>query len=52
MEAALADTDEVTGYRAGALLRQRMERLGISKWHPDPVAAYEAAEAERRATAK
>jgi hypothetical protein len=36
MEAALADQDEVRGYRAAALLRQRMQRLGVSRWHPDP----------------
>jgi len=46
MAAALADPDEQRGYRAAALLRQRMERCGVSKWHPDPVAACEAAEAK------
>ena len=52
MEAALADTDEVTGYRAAALLRKRMPRCGVSRWHPNPVAACEANEAEQRQTAK
>ena len=47
IEAALADTDEVSGYRAAALLCQRMQRCGVSRWHPDPVAACEAAEAKR-----
>ena len=46
MADALADTDEQRGYRAAALLRQRMERCGVSRWHPNPVAACEAAEAE------
>jgi hypothetical protein len=45
---ALNDPDEQSGYRAAALLRQRMERAGVSKWHPNPVAACEAAEAEQR----
>jgi hypothetical protein len=36
------------GYRAAALLRLRMERCGVSRGHPDPVAACEAAEAEQR----
>jgi len=49
---ALADTDERSGYRAGALLRLRMERCGVSKWHPNPVAACEVAEAEQRQAAK
>jgi len=47
IEVALADTDEVSGYRAAALLCQRMQRCGVSRWHPDPVAACEAAEAKR-----
>jgi hypothetical protein len=50
--AALKDQDETRGYRAGALLLQRMERCGVSRWHPDPVAACEAAEAEKRQAAK
>jgi hypothetical protein len=48
MAAALNNTDEQSGYRAAALLRQRMERCGVSRWHPDPVAACEAAEAEAK----
>jgi hypothetical protein len=49
---ALVATDDRsarTGLRAAALLRQRMERCGVSRWHPDPVAACQAAEAELRA---
>ena len=51
---ALADTDELSGYHAAALLRQRMQRCGVSRWHPNPVAACEAAEGEakRQTTAK
>ena len=36
--------------REGAELALRMQRLGISRWHPDPAAAIAAA--ERRAAAK
>jgi hypothetical protein len=46
MAAALNDPDEQRGYRAAALLRQRMERCGVSRWHPDPLQAI--AEAEQR----
>jgi hypothetical protein len=52
MEAALngmMPDEPRCGYRAAALLRQRMERCGVSRWHPDPVAACEAAEVERQA---
>ena len=45
MAAVLTETDEQRGYRAAALLRARMERCGVSRWHPSPVAACEAAEA-------
>ena len=45
MAAALAD--EQRGYRAAALLRQRMERCGVSRWHPDPVRECERVETER-----
>jgi hypothetical protein len=48
MAAALNDPDEQRGYRAAALLRQRMERCGVSRWHPNPIAACEAAEAKQR----
>ena len=44
MEAALADQDEVRGYRAAALLRQQMQRLGVSRWHPDPAGECERVE--------
>jgi hypothetical protein len=47
MASALAETDPQRGHRAAALLRQRMLRCGVSGWHPDPVAACEAAEAKR-----
>jgi hypothetical protein len=45
--AAVAVADEQRGHRAAALLRQRMERCGVSRWHPNPVAACDAAEAKR-----
>jgi hypothetical protein len=44
MASVLADPDSQRGYRSAALLRQRMERCGVSRWHPNPVAACEAAE--------
>jgi hypothetical protein len=37
----------ISGHRAAAELLRRMQALGISRWHPDPLAAIEAAEAER-----
>jgi hypothetical protein len=40
---------EHRGIRNAAALLRRMLALGISRWHPDPVAAIEAAEAERAA---
>ena len=40
------------GYRAAALLLQRMLDAGVSRWHPDPVAACEAAEAKHQNPAK
>ncbi len=48
---ALNDPDEQRGNRAAARLRLRMRRCGVSRWHPDPVAACEAAKAEQRQTA-
>jgi hypothetical protein len=45
--AALKVPDEQSGYRAAAL-PQRMERCGVSRWHPNPVAACEAAEAKHQ----
>jgi hypothetical protein len=51
MAAALDDPDEQRGYRTAALLRQRIERCGVSRWHPDPIAACEAAEAKRQTSA-
>ncbi|AWO94481.2 MULTISPECIES: hypothetical protein [Bradyrhizobium] len=33
--------------REGAELALRMQRCGVSRWHPDPVAACEATEAGR-----
>jgi hypothetical protein len=49
IEGALNNTwDEPrSGYRAAALLRQRMERNNISRWHPDPARECERVEAER-----
>ena len=44
--AALNVTDEQRGYRAAALLLQRMLDAGVSRWHPDPLRAI--AEAEQR----
>jgi hypothetical protein len=41
--------DEQRGYRAAALLLQRMERCGVSRWHPDPLAAIAKAEQDRTA---
>jgi hypothetical protein len=52
MASALAETDEQRGYRAAALLRQRMERCGVSQWHPDPARECDRIEAEQRQTAK
>jgi hypothetical protein len=37
----------ISGRKAAAELLRRMLALGISHWHPDPLAAIEAAEAER-----
>jgi hypothetical protein len=34
----------ISGRRAAAELLQRMLALGIGRWHPDPLAAIEAAE--------
>jgi hypothetical protein len=36
---------------AAFALKQRAERCGVSKWHPDIVAACERADAEQRRTA-
>jgi hypothetical protein len=47
---ALNVADEQSGWRAAALLLQRMESWGVSRWHPDPLRAI--AEAEQRQTAK
>ena len=40
------------GGDAAFALKQRAERCGVSKWHPDIVAACERAEAEQRQAAK
>jgi hypothetical protein len=42
--AVLKVTDDIHGWRAAALLLQRMLAAGVSRWHPNPVAACEAAE--------
>jgi hypothetical protein len=39
----------ISGHKAAAELLRRMLALGISRWHPDPLAAIETAEAERPA---
>ncbi|MBR0732414.1 hypothetical protein JQ595_27050 [Bradyrhizobium japonicum] len=44
---ALSVLDEQRGYRAAALLRQRMDRCGVSCFEPDPVRACDFVEAER-----
>jgi hypothetical protein len=46
--AALDDPDETRGNRSAAQLRLRMQRCGVSRWHPDPIAACEHAEAMRQ----
>jgi hypothetical protein len=35
-----------------AELALRMQRCGVSRWHPDPLAACERAEAKQQTTAK
>jgi hypothetical protein len=37
----------IMGRRAAAELLRKMLSLGISRWHPDPLTAIDAAEAER-----
>jgi hypothetical protein len=44
---ALAQPDDYRGIRRAAELARRMRDLGIDRYHPDPVAACEAAEAAR-----
>ena len=44
IEAALQETDEKRGYRAAALLLQRMLAAGVSRWHPDPLRGLDEAE--------
>jgi hypothetical protein len=39
--------DGVMGRRAAELLLARMLEFGVSRWHPDPLAALEQAEARR-----
>lgn len=48
IEAALSAPEDATLIRSAARLRQRMERCGISKFHPDPARACARVEAERR----
>lgn len=43
-QALNATPDDARHIRNAALLLQRMLAAGISRWHPDPVAACEAAE--------
>ncbi len=49
--AALKVQDPQRGYRAAAMLLQRMLRNNLSRFEPDPVAAFEVAEAEQRRAA-
>jgi hypothetical protein len=44
IDAALAATDDEPrrGYHAAALLQQRMQRCGVSRWHPDLLAIAKA----------
>jgi hypothetical protein len=47
-ECAPLDADCEFSNSPGALaLLKRMQRAGVSRWHPDPMAALSAAEAER-----
>jgi hypothetical protein len=41
---ALNVVDDLHGYRAAAQLQQRMERAGVSRWHPDPARECDRAE--------
>jgi hypothetical protein len=44
------DADQLRGAHAAAELRARMAKANISRWHPDPLRALEAAEAARKST--
>ena len=48
MASALNEQDPQRGYRSAALLRQRMQRCNVSRWHPDPARECERVEAEQR----
>ena len=43
---ALDESDPQRSYRAAALLLQRMLAAGVSRWHPNPLAALAEAEAK------
>ena len=43
-----ADADDIHGNRPALKLLQEMLDLGISRWHPDPLAAIEAAKRKHR----
>ena len=49
IDAALGAPDDAKQIRSAALLLQRMQRLGVSKFHPNPAAECERVEAERKA---
>ena len=44
IDAALNAPDDAKRIRSAALLLRRMQQCGVSRWHPDPVAACEAFE--------
>jgi hypothetical protein len=50
IEACVQDPDSSPGHRSAAQLLLWMQCCGVSKWHPDPVAACEAAEAKAAAS--
>ena len=45
---ALREPDHAKRIRYAALLLQRMQRCGVSRWHPDPVGECERVEAEKQ----
>jgi hypothetical protein len=46
----ITDPEPIKGCREAYRLREQMADLGISRWHPDPVAAITVAKAKRKAT--
>jgi hypothetical protein len=49
IDGALSAPDDAKQIRGAALLLQRMQRLGVSKFHPNPAAVCERVEAEAKA---